>query len=51
MVWFVLIEIFTVLLDLFMIHGQSEREKDIEIPLLRQQLRMVVRVDTGDNSG
>ncbi len=43
MVWFVLAEIFTVLLDVFMLHGQSEREKDLEILLLRQQLRIVER--------
>src|SRR5690242_10040899 len=43
MVWSVLTEIFTVLVDLFMLHGQSEREKDIEILLLRQQLRIVER--------
>ena len=41
MVWFVLTEIFTVLLELFLLHRRSEREKDIEILLLRQQLRIV----------
>jgi putative transposase len=39
----VLAEIFTVLLDLVMLHRQSDREKDIEILLLRQQLRIVER--------
>ena len=43
MVWFVLAEIFTVVLDVLALRGQSEHEKDIEILLLRQQLRIVER--------
>jgi hypothetical protein len=43
MVWFVLAEIFTLLLDVLALRGQSEHEKDIEILLLRQQLRIVER--------
>ncbi len=43
MVWLVRAEIFTVLLDVLMLRGQSERERDLEILLLRQQLRIVER--------
>ncbi len=43
MVWFVLAELFTVVLDILLLHGQSNREKDMGILLLRQQLRVVER--------
>jgi hypothetical protein len=39
MVWFVLVHVFTLVLDILALGKQSEREKDIEILLLRQQLR------------
>ena len=43
MVWFVVGQVFTMLLDILALRGPSEREKDIEILLLRQQLRIVER--------
>src|SRR5881392_557741 len=43
MVWFVVGQVFTMLLDILALRGQSEREKDIEILLLRQQLRIIER--------
>src|SRR5262249_28287136 len=43
MVWLVLAELFAVVLDVLALRGQSEHEKDIEILLLRQQLRIVER--------
>src|SRR5438874_11385594 len=43
MVWFVLAQVFTLVLEMLTLRGQSEREKDIEILLLRQQLRIVER--------
>lgn len=43
MVWFVQAEIFTVVLDVLALRGPFEHEKDIEILLLRQQLRVVER--------
>ena len=43
MVWFVVAQLFTLMLDILTLHRQSEHEKDIEILLLRQQLRIVER--------
>ena len=43
MVWFVLAQFLTLILEMLALRGQSEREKDIEILLLRQQLRIVER--------
>ncbi len=46
MVWFVLAQLFTLLLDILALREQSEREKDIESLLLRQQLWIVERKQT-----
>ena len=43
MVWFVVMYLFSTLLDLIKIGRLSEHEKDLEILLLRQQLRIVER--------
>src|SRR5579872_6037854 len=43
MVWFVVAQLFTLMVDLLTLRRQSEHEKDIEILLLRQQLRIVDR--------
>jgi putative transposase len=43
MVWFVVAQVFTLVLDILALWRQSEHEKDIEILLLRQQLRIVER--------
>src|SRR5215213_7160435 len=41
--WFVVAQAFTLVLEVLALLRQSEREKDIEILLLRQQLRIVER--------
>src|SRR5687768_13393387 len=46
MFWFVLIQLFTLGLDIVALRSQSAREKDLEILLLRQQLRIVERKQT-----
>lgn len=46
MLWFVLAQLFTLGLDILALRNQSEREKDLEILLLRQQLRIVERKQT-----
>jgi putative transposase len=46
MLWFVVAQVFTLMLDIFALRRQSEREKDIEIHLLRQQLRIAERKQT-----
>ena len=43
MAWFVLAQLFTLMLDILTLRRQSEHEKDVEILLLRQQLRIVER--------
>jgi putative transposase len=43
MFWFVVAQVFTWVLDVLAVLGQSDHEKDIEILLLRQQLRIVDR--------
>jgi putative transposase len=43
MLWFVLTQVFMLVLDVLALRRQSEREKDLEILLLRQQLRIVER--------
>jgi putative transposase len=43
MIWFVMMHLFATLLDLFRIGQLSEREKDLEILLLRQQLGIAER--------
>ena len=43
MFWFVVAQIFSFVLDVVVLRGQSHREKDLEILLLRQQLRIVER--------
>src|SRR5450432_776530 len=43
MAWFVVAQLFTLMLDVLTLRRQSEHEKDIEILLLRQQLRIVER--------
>jgi hypothetical protein len=37
MVWFVLMQLFSILLQGVWLHGKSEQEKDLEILLLRWQ--------------
>ncbi len=46
MLWFVVAQVFTLMLDVLALYRQSEREKDLEILLLRQQLRIVERKQT-----
>ena len=41
MFWFVVAQIFSFVLDVVDLRAQSDREKDLEILLLRQQLRIV----------
>ena len=43
MFWFIVAQIFSFVLDVVVLRGQSHREKDLEILLLRQQLRIVER--------
>ncbi len=43
MFWFVVAQVFGFVLDLVALRGHSDREKDLEILLLRQQLRIVER--------
>jgi hypothetical protein len=43
MEWFVLAQVVALILDVLALFRQSEREKDLEILLLRQQLRIVER--------
>ena len=43
MFWFVVGQVFSFVLDVVVLQGQSDREKDLEILLLRQQLRIVER--------
>jgi len=43
MIYLVLAQIISLPLDLFAIHRRSAHEKDIEILLLRQQLRILQR--------
>jgi putative transposase len=41
--WFVISQIFSVLLELIILSSQSEKNKDLEILLLRRQLALVER--------
>ena len=41
--WFVISQVLSVLLELIILSGQSEKNKDLEILLLRRQLAMVER--------
>jgi len=43
MFWFIVAQIFSFVLDVVALQGQPDREKDLEILLLRQQLRIVER--------
>ncbi|MEP7285344.1 MAG: hypothetical protein ABI947_06215 [Chloroflexota bacterium] len=43
MLWFVLAQVFTLGLDILAVLRQTDHEKDLEILLLRQQLRIVER--------
>lgn len=43
MVWFVIAFVFSALLDLFDLGRQSDREKDLEILILRHQLDILER--------
>ncbi len=43
MIWFVVAQVFRLVLDILALWRQSDREKDIEILLLRQQLRILER--------
>ncbi len=43
MLWFVVAQVFTLMLDVFAPHRQSEHEKDLTILLLRQQLEIMER--------
>ncbi len=46
MAFVVVAHLFSTLLDLFSLLARSEREKDLEILLLRQQLRIMQRTQT-----
>lgn len=46
MLWFAVAQVFTLMLDVFALRRQSQHEKDLEILLLRQQLRIVERKQT-----
>jgi hypothetical protein len=46
MVWFVIAFVFSALLDLFDLGRQSDREKDLEILILRHQLDILERKRT-----
>jgi hypothetical protein len=48
MLWFIIAHLLTTLLIWLSIGRRSNQEKDLEIPVLRQQ---VVPAGTGDNSG
>ena len=41
--WFIVSQIFSVLLELIILNSQSDKDKDLEILLLRRQLAMVER--------
>ena len=41
--WFIISQIFSVLLEVIILSSQSEKNKDLEILLLRRQLAMVER--------
>jgi len=43
MFWFVVAQVFNLVLDIVVLRGQANHEKDLEILLLRQQLRIVER--------
>lgn len=43
MLWFVLAQVFGLGLDMLAVLGQTHHDKDIEILLLRQQLRIIER--------
>jgi hypothetical protein len=43
MIWFVLMQMFTTILQIVMFGRQSEQEKELEILLLRRQLTILER--------
>jgi hypothetical protein len=43
MIWFMLMQVFSTILQIVLFRRQSEQEKDLEILLLRRQLAILVQ--------